>query len=125
MVAGLLDTTIMVDLLRQYSPATVWLQQQRDLGTTPLVWLEIVEGASNKAEQTRGLQLLRRFQLMYLTPIDFDWAIQQAVQFKLSHNTGMIDCLIASVSQRLQTPLFTANLKHFGPLIGHLAQKPY
>lgn len=125
MVDGLLDTTIIVDLLRQYPPAAAWVGQQHSLSTTPLIWLEIIEGANNKAEQTRALMLLRRFELIYLTSADFDWAIQKSAQFKLSHNTGMIDCLIAAVNQRLQVPLYTANLKHFAPLLGVLAQKPY
>lgn len=125
MVTGRLDTTIVVDLLRRHQPATAWLQQQRDLGVTPLIWLEIIEGASSKVEQTRALRLLRRFQMVYPTSVDFDWAVQQAIRYKLSHNTGMVDCLIASVNHRLQIPLYTANLKHFGPLIGNLAQKPY
>jgi predicted nucleic acid-binding protein len=45
MVAGLLDTSVVVDLLRQHPPAEQWLQQQGQLGVTRIVWLEIIEGA--------------------------------------------------------------------------------
>jgi predicted nucleic acid-binding protein len=38
---------------------------------------------------------------------------------------GMMDCLIASVSLCLQLPLYTRNLRHFTPLLGTLAVKPY
>jgi len=73
MIGGLLDTAIVIDLLRNYPPAIAWLQHQSVLlATTPLVWLEIIEGSSNKVEQTRGLGLLRRFDLVYLSDADFD-----------------------------------------------------
>jgi predicted nucleic acid-binding protein len=54
-----------------------------------------------------------------------DWAMDQQEKFALSHNVGMNDCLIASISYRLQLPLYTTNLKHFIPLLNNLAQKPY
>jgi hypothetical protein len=37
----------------------------------------------------------------------------------------VIDCLIAAPSHRLNVPLYTMNLKHFTPLLGALAVRPY
>jgi predicted nucleic acid-binding protein len=125
MVIAFIDTNVVVDLLRGYSPAQRWITTQTDIGVTPLVVLETIEGAPNKIKQTDALKLLRAFQLVYLIPDDFDWAITQASAYKLSHNIGMTDCLIASVCHRLQVPLYTRNLKHFKPLLGRLAQQPY
>jgi predicted nucleic acid-binding protein len=51
--------------------------------------------------------------------------MQAGMVFTLSHGVGIMDCLIASVSYRLQVPLYTRNLKHFTPLLGALAQTPY
>ena len=39
---------------------------------------------------------------------------------KIQHGLG-----VTSMSARLKVPLYTANLKHFGPILGALAQKPY
>lgn len=36
----------------------------------------------------------------------------------------MMGCLIASTSARLDLPLFTANLKHFEPLLGRSRRDP-
>jgi predicted nucleic acid-binding protein len=124
-VDGLLDTAIVVDLLRSHEPAGAWLANQSRLGISPVVWLEIIEGAENLRAQARAVALLRRFDRIEVLSGDFDWAIRQALQFRLSHNIGMMDCLIASPAQRLGVPLFTRNLKHFQPMIGALAQKPY
>lgn len=68
---------------------------------------------------------MKRFDMIDLTSGDQEWAMQQQMVYELSHGVGMMDCLIASVSYRLQIPLYTHNLKHFTPLIGDLAQKPY
>jgi predicted nucleic acid-binding protein len=90
-----------------------------------MVRLEIIEGAENAKDQARAVELLRSFERTETLPVDCDWAIQQALRFRLSHNVDMVDCLIASTAQRLGVPLFTPNLKHFRPMIGDLAQKPY
>lgn len=125
MVAGLLDTAILVDMLRGYTPAEQWLAQQAQLGITRIVYLEILDGVLNKAEQRRALALLQRFDRIELTTADLEWATQQLIRYRLSHNIGMMDCLIAAPSHRLSLTLFTRNLKHFTPLLGDLAQKPY
>jgi predicted nucleic acid-binding protein len=124
-VIGLLDTSILVDLLRQHSSADAWLARQGQLGITRIVLLEIVEGAENAAQQSEALKMLRRFEVEELTPSDLVWATEQLVRFRLSHSVDAFDCLIAAASYRLQLPLYTTNLKHFAPMLGGLAQKPY
>ncbi|MFL6258500.1 MAG: PIN domain-containing protein [Thermoanaerobaculia bacterium] len=124
-MTGLLDTAVLVDLLRTYPPASAWLASQDRLGVSPIVWLEIIDGAENARAQTRAVELLRHFDKVEILPADFDWAIRQALRFRLSHNVDMMDSLIASTAQRLGVPLFTPNLKHFQPMIGTLAKKPY
>lgn len=122
---GLLDTAVLVDILRAFPPAIEWLSWQEHLGVSPVVWLEILEGAENAKEQARAVDLLRHFEKIEVASTDFDWAIQQALRFRLSHNVDMMDCLIAASAQRLEIPLFTRNLKHFQPMIGELARRPY
>ncbi len=87
--------------------------------------MEVVKGGPTKARRLQAARLLKQFEMIYLIQADLDWAMQAQMQYELSHGTGMLDCLIASVSHRLQLPLYTHNLKHFAPLLGNLAQKPY
>lgn len=122
---GLLDTAIIVDLLRAYPPALAWLGSQDQLALSSIVWLEIIDGATDGMAQRRAIELLRRFKRIDPLPEDLDWAIEQALRFKLSHSTDIMDCLIASAAHRLRLPLYTRNLKHFLPLLGSLARKPY
>jgi predicted nucleic acid-binding protein len=122
-----LDTAIIVDLLRSHPPSVQWknAQGQAILGITPTVWMEIVDGAMTKIAQQRAIKLLQQFEMVYFTQVDLDWAMRQQLSYHLSYNAGINDCLIASVPYRLQRPLYTHNLKHFAPLLGSLAQKPY
>lgn len=122
---GLLDTAIVIDLLRGYPPAVSWLADQPPLGLSPVVWLEILDGVTNRKDQERAVKLLGHFLRIEVLSSDFDWAIRQALALRLTHNVDMMDCLIAASAQRLEIPLFTRNLKHFQPMIGPLAQKPY
>jgi predicted nucleic acid-binding protein len=127
LVNAIIETSVIIDLLRNHAPAVSWYQAQTQptLGITPLIWMEVMSGGQNKAERLRSARLLQQYSMIYLTQSDQDWSMQQHMIHELSHGVGMMDCLIASVSHRLQIPLYTHNLKHFSPILGSLAQKPY
>ncbi len=127
MATAVIDSNIIVDVIRKYSPAIDWLQEQNQAiyGITPIVWMEVIEGGPNKIKRLRAAKVMAEFEMLYLTEADLEWAMEAQMQNELSHGVGMMDCLIASVSSRLQIPLYTHNLKHFTPLLGELGQKPY
>jgi predicted nucleic acid-binding protein len=125
MVAGLVDSSVLIDALRRYTPAVAWIRHQQNLGVTQIVWLELIEGAQDKNKLVTLLKFLKMFEQVRLLPDDLDWAIDRSIRYRLSHQVSMMDCLIASASARLQIPTYTSNLKHFQVLIGQLAQKPY
>ena len=87
--------------------------------------MEVMEGTSSKSNQQSSKKILDKFELLYLTTTDQQWAMRQLQNYQFSHHIGMHDCLIASIAYRLQIPLYTHNLKHMTPLIGNLAIKPY
>jgi predicted nucleic acid-binding protein len=66
MVAGLLDTDILIDMLRLHLPAKQWISTQPDLGVASIVWLELLQGAINKEAQKRALELLDDFEKLDL-----------------------------------------------------------
>ncbi|MCB9436137.1 MAG: PIN domain-containing protein [Anaerolineales bacterium] len=122
---GLVDTTVLVDVLRGYSVGVEWVRRQGMLAISPLVWMELIDGVTNKKAQFEAYSLLSHYYVVFLTEADIQWAMEKQLRYKLSHNVGIYDCLIASVNYRLQLPLYTRNLKHFRPLLGELAQQPY
>jgi len=126
MVDGLVETSLLIDILRGYALADQWLEQQTEtLGITRFVWLEVLQGAENRANYQRSIALLKAFELIDVTPTDIEWATEQMLKLTLRYHTEAMDFLIAAPSYRLQIPLYTRNLKHFTPLIGELARQPY
>lgn len=126
MVTGLVDTSIIIDLIRGYPDAYMWLSSiDETLGVTHFVWLEVIQGAQNKQKLASAMKILADFELIEITPADTQWAVQALATTRLAHNVDALDSLIASVSYRLQIPLYTRNMKHFMPLLDDLAQKPY
>ena|SRR5215213_11772069 len=124
----LLDSAIIVDFLRNHPLAIQWKAAQAGTiisGITPVVWMEVIRGAQNRIAQERAVKTLRQFEMIYLTQADLDWAMNQQLAYHLKSGVGINDCLIAAPAYRLQLPLYTQNLKHFAPLLGALAQKPY
>ncbi len=125
MVKALLDTSVIVDMLRGYPPAQSWYLEQDNLGVCQAVWLEIIEGNTDNRSRRDALRLLKRFELVEVTTHDVAWAVEKLLIFNLSHNIDGYDCMIAAVAHRLHLPLYTRNMKHFAPLVGKLAIKPY
>lgn len=125
MASAFVDTSILIDILRNKPAALAWFGLQVPLSITPILYMEVIAGVENNAEKRQAMRLLSRFDMIYLEHADMRWAIEQHLNYKLSHGVGMMDCLIASVSFRLQLPVYTVNLKHFRPLLGELAQKLY
>jgi len=123
----LVDTNILVDLLRSYQPSLEWKETLGDsiIGISSIVWLEVIQGAQDKRSRNTASTFLSQFEVVYITEADQKWAMKQVFQYKLSHNVDLTDALIAAPAHRLQLPLYTRNTKHFLPLLGDGVQQPY
>jgi predicted nucleic acid-binding protein len=69
---AILDTSILVDLLRAFPAATGWfasLGRQR-LAITPVVWMETVQGATDRAKRAQAIRFLRQFRIEHPTEDD-------------------------------------------------------
>jgi predicted nucleic acid-binding protein len=124
-VKALVDTAIVIDLLRAFPPAAAWIGAQDQLAICQVVWIEVLEGVVDKNRQRLALQMLEKFDQVETNSQDTAQAIELLKSFRLSHGVDGYDCLIAAASLRLDLPLYTLNLKHFTPMIGTLAVKPY
>ncbi len=111
----LLDSDVLIDLLRNYSPAMKWfndLEDDQELAVPGYVVMELIQGCRNKAEQERVQQTLASFGIVWLAPPDCDKALKVFVAFRLSHNAGLLDVLIAETAVALAVPLYTFNQRH-------------
>lgn len=123
----LLDTDVMVDILRGHPPALAWMATVR---TTPialpgLVAMELLQGCQNLADQRRLERQLQGFTLHWPTPDDCQRAMRDFVVHRLSRGLGLLNALIAHTAVGLGEPLATFNVKHFAVIAGLRTVQPY
>ena len=123
----LLDTDVMIDLLRGYPPATSWLASLR---STPvllpgLVVMELVQGCRNKAEQRTLVSALTPSRNVWPSEDCCEDALAVFEQFHLSHGLGMLDAIIGQTALELNLPLHTFNQKHYSMIPDLRTIQPY
>lgn len=112
----LLDSDVMIDLLRRYPPAVQWfdmLDEDEEIALPGYVVLELIQGCRNKQEQERLERAVTPYATVWLSPTDCDQALAVFTQHHLSHNAGVLDVLIGQTSLSLMIPLHTFNQKHY------------
>ena len=125
--ALVLDTDVLVEILRGRPEAASWLETQGSqiVGLPVLVCMEILQGARNRREQQQIVEQIRRYAWIHLERPDSEQALTWFETYHLSHNVGIMDCLIASLAARLGLPLYTFNTKHYRAIPGLDARSPY
>jgi predicted nucleic acid-binding protein len=123
----LLDTDVLIDILRGFPPAVAWINSPpvAPVGLPGMVALELLQGCRNLAEQQRAETLLRRFLLHWPTAADCARALADFTTYHLSHDLGIMDALIGETAVGLGLPLATFNVKHYGVIPGLRTVQPY
>jgi len=124
----LLDSDVMIDLLRQYPPAVRWLDaldEEEELLLPGYVVMELIQGCRNKVEQKRLQRELATYGVAWLAPADCDKALDIFTEYHLSHNAGLLDVLIGQTAVALRAPLYTFNQKHYRFVPGLQTIQPY
>jgi tRNA(fMet)-specific endonuclease VapC len=122
----LLDTDVMVDVLRGHGPAVTWITNYTSpIGIPGLVAMELLQGCRNQPEQQRVELELSRFTLQWPTLADCQRAYLDFAALRLSSGLGLLDSLIAHTAIGLSEPLATFNVTHYGPVAGLQTVQPY
>lgn len=124
----LLDSDVMIDLLRQYQLAVTWfgtLEDEEEIILPGYVVMELIQGCRNKTEQERLQRELATYGVVWPSPEDCDRALEVFIQYHLSHNAGLLDALIGQTAVALGMPLYTFNQKHYQFIPGLQTIQPY
>jgi predicted nucleic acid-binding protein len=121
----LLDTDVMVDILRGYEPAREWLKSAQEIGFLGLVAMELIQGCQNAREQKQLEKTLSAYQLLWPDENDCNRALLSFSSRHLSDNIGMLDALIAETAIGVNAELATFNVKHYRVLKGLQSVQPY
>jgi predicted nucleic acid-binding protein len=123
----LLDSDVMVDVLRSYPPAVAWLASVRPtpLGLAGFAAMELLQGCRNLAEQRWVEKRLQSFPLYWPALADCQRAYQDFAAYRLSHGLGLIDALIGATAVGCGETLATFNVKHYAVIAGLTTVQPY
>ena len=73
----ILDTDVMVDLLRGYPPAVAWMDSlgEAEIALPGFVVMELIQGCRNKHEQRMLQQRIAPYNVLWPGPEDCDQAL--------------------------------------------------
>jgi predicted nucleic acid-binding protein len=123
----LLDTDILIDLLRQYPPAVDWLSSVggEEITIPGFAAMELLQGCRDKTEQEKVERALGSYGVVWPSVETCEAAFSAFVEYRLSHNLGLLDSLIGQMAVALNLPLYTFNQKHYAALISLKTIQPY
>lgn len=111
----LLDTDVMVDVMRRFVPAIHWLESlgSETIGIPGLVAMELIQGCRDRTEQRQTEQLLRPYARYWPTQADCARAFDDFVAHHLTDGIGILDALVAETAVGLGLGLATFNERHY------------
>lgn len=123
----LLDTDVLIDVLRKHPSALDWARSvtNHELVIPGLVAMELVMGCRNRADLSILQKALSPFRVFWPSPNACGAALETLKNLFLSHGININHCLIAHSALELAVPLHTFNAKHFAPVPGLSIIQPY
>jgi predicted nucleic acid-binding protein len=123
----LLDTDIVIDLLRHYPPAVTWLESldSEEIILPGFVVMELIQGCRNKAEQREIEKILCAYEVAWPSATTCDEALSVFTDYYLSHGLGILDAIIGQMAVTLNIRLCTFNQKHYSMIPNLHTLQPY
>jgi predicted nucleic acid-binding protein len=116
----LIDTDVLIWMTRGHVGAAARLQTLVPWRISAVTYMELAQGCRNKDELTRiknGLALCHT-EVVPISEAISNRAMHLIDAYAMSHGLQLGDALIAATGLELGRPVFTANAKHFSPVIG-------
>jgi len=114
------DTDIIIDYLnaRQNRHEETKMILDREVGLeniliSSITKMELILGATNKADVTVISKSLKRFNVLLINPAINLRAINLVHTYRLSHGLALADAMIAATAIETELQLFTYNIKDF------------
>jgi len=122
----LLDTDIMIDIMRNYKPAIEWLISLDEAPGLPgYVVMELMSGCDNKKEMNFILKQVEQFRIFWSDEADSNRALAAFEKGHLAYNMGILDALIGECAKGLNATLCSFNVRHFKSIINLKIEQPY
>jgi predicted nucleic acid-binding protein len=112
----IVDTDILIDAGRGVSEAITCLQdieRKSSLATSVVTQMELFVGCRNKSELLEVEKFLQRFQILPLSDLISDTAVDLLRQYRLSHGLLIPDALIAATALAFDVPFISKNQRDY------------
>jgi len=123
----ILDSDIMIDILRKHPTATAWLSSlgEEEIALPGFVLMELIQGCRNKAEQEKLEKSVTSYSVVWPSSKTCEEALSVFSRYHLSHSLGLLDALIGETALALNLPLHTFNQKHYAAIPNLITVQPY
>ncbi len=123
----ILDSDIVIDVLREYAPAISWLTflGDEELTLPGYVVMELVQGCADKTELRKMEKFIAGFEILWPSQKTCDEALKTFTKFNLGRGLGLLDALIGQTAMALDLPIHTFNRKHYAVIPGLMSIQPY
>jgi hypothetical protein len=123
----LLDTDVVIDVLRGHSPAVTWLESVPGeiVGLPGLVLMEVIQGCRDLDEQRRVQRATGEFDVFWPTEADCRRALSDFTEHRLGAGLGLLDALIAETAVGRGAPLASFNERHYRSIQALRVVRPY
>jgi predicted nucleic acid-binding protein len=122
----LLDTDVLIDIQRGYTPAIDWFSSLAEVPSVPgFVVMELVQDSQNVQQVRKALQLVAPLPMIWATETDYARALSDFTAYHLSNSLGLLDALIAACAVGRGLTLCTFNVKHYRGVPNLLLAQPY
>jgi len=109
----LIDTCIFIDIFRGNRKLLEEIIKLPNSFINSIIYMELVQGARNKAELEKILRFLKRFKMIFIDETISQKAMELIVCYNLSHNLLLADAIIAATCLTKGLKLLTFNKRDF------------
>jgi hypothetical protein len=125
----LLDTTVLIDLLRGNADAATFADAVFESGlplfVSAISAMGLIAGCRSQAEVRQAKKLIATFVVVPLSPSECAKAYTLVVAYSKSHGLSIPDALIAATAITQELQLATDNDRHFQVIPGLSVKRPY
>ena len=121
------DTDVLVDVMREYQPALDWLQAlpDEDVLVPGFVAMELIDGCKNTGEIRATRKALSNFRVIWPSESTCASALTVLMDCRPKYGLGIIDALVGQMAIALALPLATFNKKHYTCIPRLQTHQPY
>ena len=125
----LLDTDVMIDIFREYTPAVDWLDslitRNAKVSLPGFAVMELIQGCENKEQIKEVREDVEGFRILWPAESTCSKALEAYARYSLSHGLDILDALIGQMAEDLVMPLHTFNTRHFKGVFKIETIQPY